>query len=193
METPRRSPDGRGGSKPTFLSLAPDTRNWIYDLIFSPAQAVTVSSEKGHREVPAAISRTCRQIRKETLPYFLDMPLVIFVIRHPQDMAACREWLSFIPDHGWRLIRGIRIKHSHCKPEAYLPCHLHFELALDNALSPVSFWSDRRKECRVCGPEEVQQDCIATIDLVLKEMCGLGHITAAGMHFVLELLAPLIT
>lgn len=175
-----------------FLGLDPEIRNHIYELVYShhkrTAKSVTISSEKGYREVPADFSRACRQIRRETLEYFYDLDLVTFAIRNPSDLSACREWLQFAPESAWAMVKAIRMNHLHKSATSTLPCSLHFELALDKVEAPVSFWGDRQLECGICYDKNGPTSLVSTIDLILKDMCGSGRISRPGLELIFEML-----
>lgn len=183
--------------RPSFLSLAPDTRNIIYDIIYTrhnrTNHTVTISSERGYREVPADITRVCRQLRHETLSLFFDLRLVIFVVRTRSDLLACRGWLSFVPDSAWPLIRGVRVKHTHRRASEMGECNLNFELGLDNVEAPVTYWADRRPDCGSCCGGRDRDDCVPIVDLVLKDMCAQDCISHDGVSMVLDLLEPFTT
>lgn len=188
MHEPTQARPGAKG----FLSLDPEIRNHVYELVYShhkrTAKSVTISSEKGYREVPADLSRTCRQIRRETLEYFYDLDLVTFAIRNQLDLSACREWLTFAPESAWSMVKAIRINHSHKSETSTLPCSFHFELALDKVEDPVSFWGDRQPECEICYDKDGPTSLVSTIDLILKDMCGGGKITSSGLELIFEML-----
>lgn len=175
-----------------FLELAPDTRNYIYEIVYDhhkrTGKVITVSSERGCREVPAAISRTCRQIREETLAYFYGLDLVTFVVRNTSDLLYCREWLQFVPEPSWDTIRAVRIKQTHVSIPKTTSCHLVFELALDKIEVPVNFWGNRQPDCDTCSVKDVQTNLVPTIDLILKDMCGGGRITPSGMGLIFDIL-----
>lgn len=180
-----------------FLSLAPDTRNSIYELVYQhhkrSSRTVTVSSEKGYQEVPAAISRTCHQVRSETLPYFFELDHIIFVIRGSSDLEACREWLGLVPEPAWAMVRGIRFRQTHWSSQQDLQCNLNFDLDLRRIEAPVSYWGQRQPWCGICASTQGQMDCVPMVDMIMKNMCGGGGITSSGVDLILDLLEPLTT
>jgi hypothetical protein len=178
-----------------FLSLAPDTRNSIYELVYRfhkrHGKVITICSEKGYREVPVDISRTCRQVRRETLPYFFDLSLITFVVEGPSDFSACKEWLGFVPESAWAQVQGVRFKQAHAT-SAGLRCDLCIELSLTSAEVPVKHWGGRQPDCERCETADRQMNCVPMIDLILKEMCAGGKITNVGIDLIFDLLQPLV-
>lgn len=189
MENPLQ-PNPRPRRTIGFLTLAPSTRNTIYEMLYHyhkrTARSLTISSEKGPREIPAALSRTCRQIRFETLPYFFELDLIIFTLRDRADLRACREWVGFVPEKAWELVKGVRIKQTHCLDEQKrCRCQVNFELDLNNVENPVS--GPRRWPgglgCKLCDASDR-----ATIDLILKDMCAGGKVTPSGLELIFDIL-----
>ena len=102
-----------------FTDLPAELRNRIYDLIVPPRnQHVTICAEKDARDVPYALSRTCRLVRRETAPYFLsgEGATLILALYTPDDVAACRDWISFVPAYSLGEVRTVKVKYSHCPP-----------------------------------------------------------------------------
>lgn len=85
----------------------------------------------------------------------------------------------------------MRFRHSHIRASNGLACTFHFELEVDRPIEPVDCWWDRRPECGICnGGPEGEDDCRPVIDLILRDMCAQGAVTASGVGLVFDMLEP---
>lgn len=108
------------GQLATFTDLPAELRNRIYDYVAPPrTQHVTIcAAERDYRDVPHALSRTCRLARREMAPYFLsgDDATVIFVLINAEDERVAREWCSFVPEACLGEVRRLKVKVLHSRP-----------------------------------------------------------------------------
>lgn len=198
------------GSRISFLDLAPDTRNQIYELVFRQhsrvKQHITVSVEKGAREVPAPLSRTCRQVRSESLPYFFGKAAILFVATDEANLDACKQWLAFTPEYAVEMIQSFRLKHAHrllpLPPSSTkrrrppkpleLQCSVDLELTFDPTIAyPTTY---RRESSHDCIPRSCSRcDCrLCEIDGgvgfrmrgegMLEDMWKDGKVTSKGLE-----------
>ncbi|KAK5168446.1 uncharacterized protein LTR77_007016 [Saxophila tyrrhenica] len=204
-------PQRHGGytGNSSFLDLTPDTRNQIYELVYRHhsriGQQITVSGEKGARGVPSALSRTCTQVRSETLPYFIDRATVLLVADGPSNLKAYEDWVDFIPDYAIKMIRVVRIKHAHPTTGATQNilvarpsdprCFIIFELNLNaGSTRHVTYWGQGSQGCRLCVSNEEGRpvQLVSRIGALLRAMDSEGRVTTLGLRQVFEALAPLL-
>lgn len=159
----------------TFTDLPPELRNRIYDLLYRRSwdrlMPITISAKKDAQAVPSALSRTCRLLRYELLPYFLSesTAYITLIMRTAQGMRACRDWISLVPAFSLAHVRGIKFKCArhwigngevqevHEDREVHDDwevCEIAYDLRLDDPATVSSFWTWTR-DCAAChGMEE---------------------------------------
>lgn len=183
----------------TFLDLPPELGNRIYELVAPPRnQHITICAEKSPRDVPHPISRTCRLVQEETAPYFLtgEGSTLVFVLRHADDLAACLDWISFVPEYSLAEVRAIRVKlfHSDHDPEwrrfdcCHWGCCVVFELQLHDEAPLTWFGSPRMWEKSCVERETLSQQIQAVARVVEGERAGGRKMTRGCLADVFEAL-----
>lgn len=160
-----------------FLDMEPEVRNRIYEAIFAPsdhALEITVGRTSTYiqlapDEVLPAISRTCKLIRKETLPMFYADTTFSFTLDSPLNLERAKKWLQQIPSAYSCFLTKVQV--YVVKPE--------------NALGPVSIkWRNELDRENQASIDSVMRACatfVAVEDImtpVEDKVDPVAHFTA---------------